>query len=430
MRTPGLPSAGDLPRVIILPWLPLDRPAEFAGVRVLPRADAIERARSFRGADLSEHVKFATSYFGSGWRYPRSFDLPQDSLTDDDVQPELVVPSVIFVEGGTTLARVDDVIAALNFACMAANDEGRYTNAVVFERYLQTLALRPEYVVPASRQMYGSKTTGTRAINLLATRPHRCGDFQEPDAEHWDAMLRAMDEPSGARIMEAVRKLMAATQDLETIPEDLERSLYAIALERLLALTKTEKKKLRAEIVAERLAAGVGPKDAAKISDFEFQAARARQLLLPLLGSTDPSIEFGYHVVRGLHAIRRERNGVWHAERRAADLYDFEKQGAVRLNVIWFRVTQALIVASLVEAGFADPDGKLALAALAVEAWLSFICEADARDPAVASAANAFWSTARVCSDSILLNRATGAWRAYFSKTGDFVLPQRALMRV
>lgn len=196
MRTRGFPAVDDLPQIVILPWLPLHRPVEFAGVRIFPRGAAIERARSFGGRDLCEHVKVATSYFGSGSRYPCSLDLQQDALTDDVVRPELVEPSVIFREGDTTLARIDDVIAAVTFACMVANGGGRYANAVVFQRYVQTLALRPEYVVPASRQMYGSKTTGTRAINLLATRPHRCGEFQEPEPNDWNAIRRAMDEPA------------------------------------------------------------------------------------------------------------------------------------------------------------------------------------------------------------------------------------------
>ncbi len=429
MRTPGLPTADGLPQIVILPWLLIAQLSEFAGMRIYPRAAAIERARSFGGQDLAEHVKFATSYFGSGLRSPRSSYQQRDPLTDDDMNPDLVEPSVVFLEGDITQARVDDVLAAVSFACMVANGGARYTNAVVFERYLQTLALRPEFIVPMSRQMYGSKTTGTRAINLLVTRPHRCGEFQEPEPAHWDAIKSALDQPAGARIMDAVRRLVAATQDLETIPEDLERSLYAIALERLLSLTKSEERALRAEIVSERMAAGIALRKAHQISAFELQFARARKLLFPLLGSPDPSIDLGYHIVRGLHAIRRERNGVWHAEERPADLYDFEKQQAVRRNLIWFRVTQALIVASLVEAGFAGPDSGLALAALGIEAWLSFIVEGDARDPAAASATNAFWATADVCSDSILRNRASGAWRAYFSETGGFVIPQRLAVR-
>jgi hypothetical protein len=415
MRTPGSASVDDLPHIVILPWLSLDEPVEFVRLRIFPRVQAVQRARDFCGKDLSDHVRAATSYFGSGSRYPRSFDKPPDALTDDDVWPELVAPSVVFLEGDTTLARVDDVVAALNFACMAANGAGPYTNAVVFERYDQTLALRPEYVVPSSRQMYGSKTSGACAINLLATRPHRCGEFQSPEPLHWDAVSLAVDDPAGARIIEAMRKLMAATQDLETIPEDLERSLYALALEKLLALTKAEKSVLRSGIFAERLAAGVDPKKAAKISNFDFQAARAQQLLLPLLGAPDPSIYFGYHIVRGLHAIRRERNDVWHAEERPVERYGFEKQQAVRLNLIWFRVTQALIVASLVEAGFAEADGRLALAPIGIEAWLSFIVEDDPRDPVIASATNELWAKAIIYSKSILENRATGAWRRYFA---------------
>jgi len=133
--------------------------------------------------------------------------LDSTNLLDRDVVPELVEPSVIFLDDQTTLTRVDDVLAALNFACIAANAEGSYTNAVVFERYIQTLVARPDYVVPVSRQMFGSKATGTPAINLLATRPHRCGEFHEPQRDHWEALERAIDSPAAIRVMDAIRPL-------------------------------------------------------------------------------------------------------------------------------------------------------------------------------------------------------------------------------
>jgi len=142
MRTPNAVPTDDNPKIIILPWLSIDEPADFAGVRILPRRDAIQRARSFADCDLSEHVERATSYFGSGGRYPRSFDLAIDTLRDEDVLPQLVQPSVIFLDDETTIKRVDDTLAALNFACMARGEANRYTNAVVFERYIQTLVRR------------------------------------------------------------------------------------------------------------------------------------------------------------------------------------------------------------------------------------------------------------------------------------------------
>ncbi len=423
MRVPNLLVPDDEPKLVILPWLSLEQPADFSNVRIFPRSDAIEYGRSFAGRDLSEHVRYATSYFGSGSRYPRSFDISQDELTDDDVRAELVEPSVIFLENDVTLERVDNVLAAVLFACMAQNGGSRYTNAVVFERYIQTLTGRPQNIVPMSRQMYGSKTTGTRAINLLTTRPHRCGQFQQPDPEHWAAIVQALDYPAGARAMEAVRKLVAATQDIETIPEDLERSLYAIAHERLLALTKAEKKVLRAEIVAERIASGVSAKKAEKVESFDLVLLRGQKSLRPLLGPPDPKIKLGYHLMQGWNAIRRERNGVWHADEHVVELYGFEKQRAVRLNLIWFRVTQALMIASLVEAGFADVNGSLALGVMGIEAWLGAIVEGDARDPDVASAMGAWWMRTYIRSNTFLLNRDDGSWRRYFSDTGGFVVP-------
>jgi hypothetical protein len=72
------------------------------------------------------------------------------------------------------------------------------------------------------------------------------------------------------------------------------------------------------------------------------------------------------------------------------------------------------------------PDGRLALAVLAIDARMSFIVVGDARGPALASAFNASWAVAVACSESILRNRASGAWREYFSATGDFLIPRRA----
>jgi hypothetical protein len=71
MRIPGRPPDDGEPKIVILPWLSLKQPTKFERVQILPRSDAIERARSFAGRDLSEHVKYATSYFGSGSRYSR-----------------------------------------------------------------------------------------------------------------------------------------------------------------------------------------------------------------------------------------------------------------------------------------------------------------------------------------------------------------------
>lgn len=429
MRTLSAEPTDYSPKIVILPWLQIDEPTEFCGVTIFPRGGAIDRARHFADNDLSAHVEFATSYFASGWRYPRPSKMTEDNLnnlTDDDVTPEMVQPSVIFLEDHVTVRRTDDVLAALAFACMTANDGGRYTNGVVFERYIQTLVKNPEFIVPLSRQMYGSKTTGTRAINLLVCRPHRCGEFQTPDKSHWEAIGRALDDAGGARIMEAVRALVAATQDIETIPEPLERSLYAIALERLLALTKAESKSLRPQIVAERRAQGMSAEKSERLSPAHFQSKRARQLLRPLLGPEIPGLEHGYYIARALDAIRRERNGVWHPLPSPGDLYAFEKQRAVRLNLIWFKATQALIDASLVEAGFADKDGPLALGILAIEAWLGSITENDGRAPEVASSIGPWLYAAIVCYKSLLNRRDSGAWRDYFDQDGHFVIPNRA----
>jgi hypothetical protein len=423
MRTLSDVPTESSPKVVILPWLSIGEPKDFAGVRIFPREDAIHHARSVYDCDLSEHVERATSYFGSGERYPRSVDLLLKSLRDEDVLPELVQPSVIFLNDVTTIERVDKALAALNVACMAASNAKRNTNAVVFERYVQTLVLDPEYIVPMSRQMFGSKTTGTRAINLLVTRPHRCGEFQAPQPDHWDAFAQALDAPEGARAIEAARNLLFATQDIETLPEDLERSLYAIALERLLSLKNAERKALEDEIVDERVRNGVSKTKARNVSEFDVQLRRAQNLLQPLLGPQVPTIKFGYHIMRAWEAMRRERNGVWHAEVRAADKYDFEKQHAVRLNHIWFRVAQALIIGSLVEGGFARRDDRLALAVLAIESWIGFISEDDARDPAVANAMNNWWATAITCSGSFMQSRDSAEWRAYFDDAGRFVVP-------
>lgn len=137
------------------------------------------------------------------------------------------------------------------------------------------------------------------------------------------------------------------------------------------------------------------------------------------------SIRLGYHIARVLHAIRRERNGVWHTEAASKYVYDFEKQQAVRLNLIWFRATQALIDAAMVEAGFANADGPLGLAVLAIEAWLGAIKENDARDPDVASATNSWWATALMCSRGLLTKRHNAGWRDYFNDSGGFVIPDR-----
>jgi hypothetical protein len=423
MRKEDIDPTDASPRIVILPWLPLDEPATFADVIILPRKAAVAHARAFAGEDLSEHVRHATSYFGSGFRYANSFDTLKP--TDDDMRPQMVEPSVIFLEPPLTLKRIDDVLAAVGFSCMVRNGSGGDTNGVVFERYVQSLGKRPEFIIPMSRQMSGSKTTGTEAINLIVTRPHRCGEFRTPDEAYWEAVARALDDAAGSRVVAALRALVAATQDIETIPETLERSLYAIALERLLALGKTERDVLRKQIVTERVAAGMSVQNAEKISASTMQSARARQLLRPLLGPEVLGIQSGYHIANVLRAIRLERNETVHPEGRPAGLYAFEKQRTVRLNLIWFRAAQALVTASLVEAGLAGPDGRLALAVMAIEAWLGTLREGDPRTSEVASATNAWWSTAMICCKSLLMNRDSGRWRDYFNDIGKFTIPKR-----
>jgi hypothetical protein len=99
---------------------------------------------------------------------------------------------------------------------------------------------------------------------------------------------------------------------------------------------------------------GRKPLDADNIRDFEYNLRLAKKVLRPLLHHQSTGDQFGYHILRGWYAIREQRNAS--SRSRKSALVKFEAQEKIRGSLIRFRVMQALIVASIVNAGSVPED--------------------------------------------------------------------------
>ncbi len=422
-------EGNEAPSIAILPWVNIHEPVSFRGIEILPRRRAIERGRSINGEDLSRHVEMATSYFCSGSRVFR-IDLPEPA----EVEPQFVEPAVVFLNDDVTVRSLDNALALLNFACMAANNVGTtYTNSTVFQRYLQGLKGDPgRILIPLSRRMFRTKWFATQAINLIEAKQYWSGEFQAPEPAHKEGMeALPLGDERADRILSALVTLMGATQEAETMSEELERSLYAVLLERLLHPIDIEEATIVAEINTERDAKGWKPLDADNISGFQYNLRLAKNVLRPLLHHEATGDEFGYHILRGWFAIREQRNAYFHPESRKADLFPFEKQEKVRGSLIRFRVMQALVVASMVDAGFVPEDSRLALVVPAIESWIAAISEDDPRESDVASATYNWWAHLLIGPGSFDLRRRDDPahalnWRTWLTNQVETSPPTHA----
>jgi hypothetical protein len=423
----GEGEANGTPSIAILPWMNIYEPVSIRGIEILPRQLAIEEARSIDGADLSRHVEIATSYFCSGSRVFRV-----DQPDPIEVEPQFVEPAVVFLNDRVTVRHLDDALALLNFACMARNNvRSSYTNSTVFQRYLQGLKGDPgRILIPLSRRMFPTKWIATQAINLIEAKQYWSGEFQTPDPAHKEAMeALPLGDERADRILSALVTLMGATQEAETMSGELERSLYAVLLEQLLHPTDAEEAVIVAEINTERSAKAWKPLDAENISSFEYNLHLAKNLLRPLLHHEATGDRFGYHILRGWFAIREQRNAYFHPESRKSDLFEFEEQEKVRGSLIRFRVMQALVVASMVDAGFVPEDSRLALVVPAIESWLASIRKDDPREPEVASGTYNWWGHLWIAQRSFDLRRRddpahTLDWRTWLTNQVEIVSAQ------
>jgi hypothetical protein len=329
-------------RIVIYPWIALKAPLTVCGVEVLPRAVAIERA-----GDLGDYVAAATSYF---------YDYLMDSAPDFNGTPlrlRRLEPSVVFLDNTATTERVERANLVWFMSVLFANNLGfRYANATVFQHTYQSIGGELGVYARRTRRMHGTKLDGAILANVVDAKPVWCGTYHDPDATMLGLLEETIDRHDAERIRECLAALLTATTDNDAQLPDDEHANFARAVERLLQ-RRTQARRTR---------------------DAE-QKALGTSLLQQLL----PRHSGPWQIMDVRDAMRDQRNAFWHPESRKNGTRAFEKQTAVRPNLIAFHATTSLLVASARELLGRDIGDALTDYVEAVEGWIAAIKENDPR---------------------------------------------------
>lgn len=335
-------------RVVIYPWIDLKAPLTICGVDFLPRDVAIERA-----GNAGDHVAAASSYF---------YDYLMDGAPDFDGTPlslRRLVPSVVLLDDATTAERVERANLVWFFSVIFANNLGfRYANATTFQHFYQNIGGERGVYARRTRRMHGSKLDGAMLANVVDTRPVWCGNYHHPDATMLALLEEVIDRSDAEPIRECIAALLTATSDNDTVLSDEEHANFARAAERLLHR----------------------PGQTSRTRSHE-----QRTLGAALLQQVVPSHCGTWQILEVRGAMRDQRNAFWHPEDRKGATHPFEKQTAVRPNLMAFHATAALLVAS--ERGLLGRDlgDGVTDYVEAVEEWIAGIKENDPRLPDEAS---------------------------------------------
>jgi hypothetical protein len=152
-----------------------------------------------------------------------------------------------------------------------------------------------------------------------------------------------------------LRALIPATFDSDSYERDLEKSLYALALERLLhrkgqrVNRRAKQRNLSRRLLAQTLAA------VPMLSEPPQYEPRTFDLMFP---ETNAVLEY----------IRDERNDFWHPE-RSKSVRPLSSQLAIAPNLVAWRALSALLLACMAEAAKASLDPQLSNYIAAVEHW-------------------------------------------------------------
>lgn len=308
--------------IVVFPWLGLDKPCSVQRFEFVPASTAAEKHPAYANA-----LRAATSYFFDNQRVNDPFD--------EGAPTKLVPvePSVIVLENPEDASDAYAATLALFFAVLFDNSTHRYANGTNFREFHQSLSPEFDGFGRRTRAMFGSRMLGTRPSNAIEVRPVWCGEWHAPNEEVLDLSLAALTAEGSEAIRRCLSALVPATYDSDEYESDLERSLYALALERLLhrrgkTKKRDSKKGLSGRLLGETL-------------------SRVRRLSEPpeyLLRSFDPTAPA---IQKILSYIREERNDFWHPERRGKR--PLSHQQAVSPNLVAFRALSALILTCMAD---------------------------------------------------------------------------------
>ncbi len=280
--------------------------------------------------------------FCSGYMFPKSEDAEAYMRGRDvPLHPQPTRPTVVVLKEDQSAEAAQKAISMVAFACMSAMDVGGvYTNSAVFEsRVLRLVSPATEFTVEVNRRMTGGAQNLYSIRNRIETKPAWCGDFQMPDCEMLDALLRIPPEQRSL-FDDAFAALRHATHDVGFIPVGTERAFYALVVTNLLS-------------------------DIATDDTEETHVARLRVLL-------DSKVPGGANnIIDAYRSTKLHRNTEWHPKPRTRAPYPFEQQGIVPLNLIYFRVIESIIIARLVDLCCFDVHSKLAAKIRAIDTWIA-----------------------------------------------------------
>jgi hypothetical protein len=345
-------------RIAVFPWLDIPEAITVCGVTWYPKQAALKHA-----GDRVAHVDSATSYFYDHFRFG-------DPTLGVPLELSPVKPAVVFLDRTVTEDRVQRATNVLCFATIFANNPYAYTNSTTFEHFFQKIGGEPWVSARRTRRMHGSRLSGAMTQNLIETMPTWCGKYHAPHEQMLWALQRVVDRADAAPIREALEALMLATQDTDVVPASAEHAHYARALERLL----------------HRPGQGRGRER------WNAQRELSISLLAPLLSPLNDGTRDLYHIMEARYAASDKRNAFWHPEDAKPAKYAFEKQLAVAPNLIAFRASAALIIATIRALDVDALDDRLVTYLPTIEDWIGELRESDDRQPEDAADIGKAWS--------------------------------------
>jgi hypothetical protein len=331
---------------LVLPWLQLSEPIAVGAFTFLPGTQAMDRLGSRQNS-----LRRSTSYFFENYRV----NDPCDPSAPTALVP--VAPTVVLLACEDDARRVALAADALFFAMLVRNSPYAYANGTNFIQFSVPLRADDLGFARDVRTMFGSSRLATRPENAIEVRPAWCGRAHAPDENALRLCERALAtrSPDAACIGECLRILISATSDSDAFERDLESSLYALALERLLHRDDQSPRKRRGK-----------------------QKRMSRSLIESALSGvpripdelTDTPPPLGSGIVDILEFVRDERNDFWHPQPSERQ-HPLAEQLAIRPNLAAFRALSSLLLVCMAAAMGEPLDDHLRSYVAATEHWCS-----------------------------------------------------------
>lgn len=321
--------------VLICPWWELNEEFSFCGFEFMPKDMAIDRH-----PELAATIRGATQSFSTGYMFPDDEHADAHFLGKDvPLRPQLTRPTIVVPREETS---IDELLAAIDmiaFATTCKIGTGFYTNSAVFESRILHTNGASAFITEETRRMTGGALNLYAPSTRIETRPRHCGQYYSPDEEVLSALELLFRDPSREPFFKAFAALRQATRDDCFIPYELERSFFALVLSRLLG-------------------------DLLTSDSLEAHMA----VVIPLL---DSKVQGGAeNLLNAYRVTKYTRNEVWHPVSRTAARFPFESQMLVPLNVVLFRLVDAVVIARLIDLGLVSRDSKLGSKIEAINAWI------------------------------------------------------------